>query len=87
MGFPGFVREWVGLMGYTILFILLSYTLLSGMRLARATLFFRTLDVLLRPVLDPIRRHLPRTLGWDLSPLLALALAWLGFVAVRYLLS
>lgn len=87
MGFPGFVREWVGLMGYTLLFVLLAYTLLSGMRLARATLFFRALDVLLRPVLDPIRRHLPRTLGWDLSPLLALVLAWLGFVAVRYLLS
>ncbi|MEN9355476.1 MAG: hypothetical protein RL318_2801 [Fibrobacterota bacterium] len=87
MGFLGFVREWVGLMGYTVLFVLLAYSLLSGLRLARANTFFRALDILVRPILDPIRRHLPRPLGWDLSPVVALILAWMGFVTVRYLLS
>jgi uncharacterized protein YggT (Ycf19 family) len=87
MGFQNFVRQWIFLLGYVSLFVLVSYAVLSGLRVARGNSLVRALDVITRPLLDPIRRHLPRPLGWDLSPVVALLLAWIGFVAVRFLLS
>ena len=87
MGFRSFVREWIFLFGYAGLFALLCYALLSGMRITRGNTFLHALEVLTRPALDPVRRHLPRPFGWDLSPLAAMLLAWIGFLAVRYLLS
>lgn len=86
-GSAGFLSELVTVCGSAAVFALLARQILSFRRWSSETTLFRALESLTEPWLVPVRRHLPRGWGIDLSPWVALAMAaGLTFV-LRLLLS
>lgn len=86
-GFPGFLRDLVTALGGAAFVAFLLRWLLSVRSWARESSFFRALELLTEPFQTPLRRHLPRAVGIDLSAPLAALLAGAATVLLRILLT
>ena len=83
----GFLSQLATLMGSGAVFALVARQALSFRRWSSRTTLFRGLEILTEPWLVPVRRHLPRLRGIDLSPWLAAAMIAGLTVVLRALLS
>lgn len=83
----GFLAEFATLMGSAAVFALVTRQVLSFRKWSSQTSLFRGLETLTEPWLVPVRRHLPRLRGIDLSPWVAAAMAAGLTVVLRVLLS
>jgi uncharacterized protein YggT (Ycf19 family) len=83
----GFLAELVSLLGSGAVFALVARQVLSMRKWSSQTSLFRGLETLTEPWLVPVRRHLPRLRGIDLSPWVAAAMAAALTVVLRILLS
>ena len=83
----GFLSEIVTLLGSGAVFALVTRQALSFRKWSSQTSLFRGLETLTEPWLVPVRRHLPRLRGIDLSPWVAAAMAAGLTIVLRVLLS
>ena len=83
----GFLSELVTLLGSGAVFALVARQALAFRKWSSQTSLFRGLETLTEPWLVPIRRHLPRLRGIDLSPWIAAVMAATLTVVLRLLLS
>jgi uncharacterized protein YggT (Ycf19 family) len=83
----GFLAELVTLLGSGAVFALVARQALSFRKWSSQTSLFRGLETLTEPWLVPVRRHLPRLRGIDLSPWVAAAMAAVLTIVLRILLS
>lgn len=86
-GFPGFLRDLATSLGGAASFALLARWFLSWRDWSSGTTLFRALELLTEPILTPLRRHLPRAGGIDLSLPVAAALAGTVTILLRLLLT
>lgn len=86
-GFAGILPELVAILGGVAVFSLLARWILSGRAWSRETTLYRGLVELTEPWLKPLRGHLPRPGGIDLSPVAAAFLAGFAAVLLRLLLT
>lgn len=86
-GFPGFLRDLATVLGGTTSAALLLRWGLSWRTWSSETTLFRALELLTEPILTPLRRHLPRAGGIDLSLPVAAALAGAVTLFLRLLLT
>ena len=86
-GFPGFLRDLVTALGATAFTAVILRWLLSLRTWTSSTILFRALEQLTEPFLTPLRRHLPRAGGIDLSPPVAAILAGSATLLLRILLT
>ena len=86
-GFPGFLRDLATGLGGAATFALLARWCLSWRSWSGKTTLFRALELLTEPLLTPLRRHLPRAGGIDLSLPVAAALAGTVTILLRLLLT
>ncbi|MEK7394138.1 MAG: YggT family protein [Fibrobacterota bacterium] len=83
----GFLAEMATLLGSGAVFALVARQSLSFRKWSSQTSLFRGLETLTEPWLVPVRRHLPRLRGIDLSPWVAAAMAAGLTIVLRVLLS
>lgn len=83
----GFLAEIATLLGSAAVFALVARQALSFRKWTSQTTLFRGLETLTEPWLVPVRRHLPRMRGIDLSPWVAAAMAAGLTIVLRVLLS
>lgn len=83
----GFLAEIATLLGSGAVFALVARQALSIRKWSSQTSLFRGLETLTEPWLVPVRRHLPRLRGIDLSPWVAAAMAAGLTIVLRVLLS
>ncbi|MEN9306277.1 MAG: hypothetical protein RL173_209 [Fibrobacterota bacterium] len=83
----GFLAEMATLLGSGAVFALVARQALSFRKWSSQTSLFRGLETLTEPWLVPVRRHLPRLRGIDLSPWVAAAMAAGLTIVLRVLLS
>jgi len=83
----GFLAEIATLLGSGAVFALVARQALSFRKWSSQTSLFRGLETLTEPWLVPVRRHLPRLRGIDLSPWVAAAMAAGLTIVLRVLLS
>ena len=83
----GFLPELATVGGSAVVFALLARQFLSFRSWSSETTLFKALESVTEPWLSPIRRHLPRGWGIDLSPWVAIAMAAGLTVFLRLLLS
>ncbi len=86
-GFPGFLRDLVTIVGGTTCVALLLRWSLSLHAWIGDNTLFRALELLTEPFLVPLRRHLPRAGGIDLSLPVATALVGAATIFLRLLLT
>lgn len=86
-GFPGFVRDLATILGGSAFIAFALRWCLSWRRWTGSTALFRSLELLTEPFLVPLRRHLPRAGGIDLSLPVAATLAGAVAIFLRLLLT
>lgn len=86
-GFPGFLRDLATILGGAACLAVLLRWALSLRSWSSGTILFQALELLTEPFLVPLRRHLPRSGGIDLSIPVAAALAGAATIFLRLLLT
>lgn len=86
-GFPGFLRDLVTTLGAAGFLAVVLRWGLSVRSWTSDSTFFRALELLTEPFLTPLRRHLPRVGGIDLSGPVAAILVGTSTILLRILLT